>query len=157
VADRVAKACLIHGESQVNLSVVAEWANTAVTRGQSHELLPWFQLCQSLAEYRQGHFVEAANWAKKTLANSGTALERDACAYLVLAMAQMRRKQDSAARIALEKAREIVSGKIPKLNRDDLGALWVDVLIANILLREAKALMGEDSLGGQDQPKVARP
>jgi tetratricopeptide (TPR) repeat protein len=157
VADRIAKACLIHPAPGVDMKVLAEWADTAVTRGQDHALFPWFKLCKNLAEYRQGHFAEAADWAQKTLASQGDPFERDACAYLVLAMAQMQLKQDGAARIALGKAREIVDGKIPKLDGDDLGALWVDVIIANILMREANELIRERAEPVTDPAKAARP
>ncbi len=157
VADRIGKACLIHPAPGVDIKVLAEWADTAVTRGQSHALFPWFKLCKSLAEYRQGHFAEAADWAQKTLVSQGNPFERDAAAYLVLALAQKQLKQEASARIALGKAREIVDGKIPKLNGDDLGPYWVDVIIANTLLREARTMIKANSEPVTDPAKAARP
>jgi tetratricopeptide (TPR) repeat protein len=154
VADTMAKACLIHPASGVDLGVVAELAEKAVTLGKQSEYLPWFEMCKGLAEYRQDHFAGAADWAQKALASSGQLLERDACAYLVLAMARTKLKQDGAARGALSKARELLDGKIPKLDGGDLGGQWVDVVIANLLLREARALIEDDGTQGTDTAKV---
>lgn len=56
-------------------------------------------------------------------------------------MAQIKLKQADAARDALAKGAEIVEQKLPKLDSGDLGTYWVDVIIANLLLREAKALL----------------
>jgi eukaryotic-like serine/threonine-protein kinase len=150
VADTMAKACLIYPASGVDLGVVAELAEKAVALGKQSEYLPWFEMCKGLAEYRQDHFAGAADWAQKALASSGQLLERDACAYLVVAMAQMQLKQGGPARVALAKAGEVVDGKIPKLDCGDLGVQWIDVVIANILMREATALINDDREQGAD-------
>jgi tetratricopeptide (TPR) repeat protein len=145
-ADNMAKACLIHPGCGVDLRTVAAWAEAAVALGRQSEYLPWFKLCKALAKYRQGDFSGSADWAQQTLASAGAILERDAAAYLVLAMAQMKLRQGAAALIALGKGVEIVEKKLPKLDSGDLGGQWVDVVIANLLLREAKALIERDSL-----------
>jgi len=146
VADRLAKCCLILPSSGVDLEIMGELAERAVRLGKQSPYLPWFQLCKGLAEYRQGHFAEATNWTQKTLASAGPQLERDAAAYLVLAMAQMNLKQENVARIAWRKAATILNQKLPKLDAGDLGNQWGDRIIAEALMREAtKALDGERS------------
>ncbi len=138
-ADSVAKTCTLHPESGVDFKAAAEAADTAVALGRQSEFFPWFALCKSLAEYRQEHFAEAATWAQTSLATVGQLPERDAADYLVLAMAKMRLNQTGAAREALAQGAELVEKKLPKLDRGDVGNQWVDVVIANVLLREARA------------------
>jgi tetratricopeptide (TPR) repeat protein len=156
-ADTVAKACSLDPRAGVNLDTVAEAAETAVTLGKDSEYFPWFALCKSMSEYRQKHFAGATNWAQKSLAAAGQIPERDAAAYLVLAMAQMQSKQAIPAREAFDKAAEIFEKKLPKLDSGDLGWLWHDVLIANLLLREAKVLIGENDSHSNGEIKVAKP
>ena len=139
-ADRLARACLAHSASGVDLSVVANMADIAVTLGKQHQYLPWFQLGKALAEYRQEHFASAAEWSQKTLVSAGKQLERDTSAYLVLGMAQARLKNNAAAHLALGQARELLDEKLPKLDGGDLGN-WTDVIIANVLMREARGLI----------------
>jgi tetratricopeptide (TPR) repeat protein len=140
-ADTVAKNCLLLPSTEVDSNAVAKLADVAVMLGSQSEYFPWFELCKGLAEYRQEHFDGAAEWSQKALTKQSQPLERDACAYLVLAMAQMKAGRHSAARVAFRTGAEIVEKKLPNLNSDDLGVQWVDVIIANILMREAKALI----------------
>ena len=88
------------------------------------------------------------------MAAAGQLLERDAAAYLVLAMAQIKLKQEAAARIALDRGAEIVERKLPKLDSGDLGVQWVDVVIANLLLREARALIKDNGTQGTEAAKA---
>jgi hypothetical protein len=111
---------------------------------ERHELVRWFQLCKALSEYRQGHFASAVDWANKALGSARPLPERDAAAHLVLAMAQRQLKEGSAAHLALDTAKEIINGKLPELDAADLGAYWIDRIIADILLREAEALIKGD-------------
>ena len=111
-ADTLAKACLLLPSSGVDLKITAAWTETAVTLGNKSEAFPWVALSKSLAEYRQEHFAEAADWGEKSLAAAGKLLQRDAPAYFVLAMAQMKSKQTAAARTAFDKGVEIVEKKL---------------------------------------------
>jgi hypothetical protein len=63
-ADQMAKDCLILPSSGVDPKSVAGLADLAVTQGKSYAAYPFFQCCKALAEYRQGHFEEAAKWAQ---------------------------------------------------------------------------------------------
>jgi tetratricopeptide (TPR) repeat protein len=140
-AERMAKDCLILADSGVDLSAVSALADTAVTAGKDSNDLPWFQFCKGLAEYRQGHFTSAVGWVQKALAHAGVESNRDLAAYLVLALAQFRSEQVQEARLTLAEGIEIAERKLPKLGSGDLGDGWLDWIIAEVLMREAKALI----------------
>ena len=72
---------------------------------------------------------------------AGYAFHRDAAAYAVLAMAQHRLGHATDAQSALAKAVDLTQTKLPPLDRGNLGEDWHDVVIAHLLLREAKALI----------------
>jgi tetratricopeptide (TPR) repeat protein len=156
-ADMVAKVCSLDPRAGVKLDTVADAAETAVTLGKDSELFLWFGLCKSMAEYRQRHFAGATNWAQKSLASAGPVPERDAAAYLVLAMAQTELKQTTAARDSFEKGCDIVERRLPRLDSGDLGNLWHDGLIARLLLREARTRIEENSEPVTDPAHTARP
>ena len=131
-ADNTAKDCLILASSGVDLNVVDKLAEIAVALGHGSEYLPWFRLCKALSEYRQGRFTNAADWVNKALAAVRRLPERDAAAYLVLAMAKLQLQDRSAALLASASAKEIVNGKLSKLDGADLGHQWLDRIIVNI-------------------------
>ncbi len=58
-----------------------------------------------------------------------------------MAMEQYRSKQDREAAVTLAKGVEIAESKLSKLDGGDLGNGWLDWIIAQALLREAKALL----------------
>jgi hypothetical protein len=80
------------------------------------------------------------------------AWQRDVAAWAVLAMAQHRLQQTEQARTALAKALELAQTKLPQLGSDNLEQDWVDWLIAQILLREAKALLAGEPSTASDKP-----
>ncbi len=65
-------------------------------------------------------------------------------AYMVLGMAQFQLKRLSDARDSLSKGSEIARDNLPTLESGDIGEGWIDWLIAQALMREAKALIGEE-------------
>jgi tetratricopeptide (TPR) repeat protein len=139
-ADRIAKDCLILSSSGVDLEVVGKIADTAVG-STNHPEHAWFQFCKGLSEYRQGRFTSAQGWMQKVLAKAGDNLERDVEAYMTLAMAYYQAKQIEQARNAFASGVEIEQTKLPKLDSGDLGGGWLDWIIAQALMREAKALI----------------
>jgi serine/threonine protein kinase/Tfp pilus assembly protein PilF len=139
VADRMAKDCLIHPSSGADLSSVAALAETAVTKGKDRSALALYQFCKALAEYRQGHFAAAAEWASKPAASSFPYAAAEACA--VLAMAKHHLKEPEAARASLAKANMIFETKLPKPDSGDLGRDWRDWIIVRSLLAEARLLI----------------
>jgi Flp pilus assembly protein TadD len=139
-ADRIAKDCLILPGSGVNLDTVAAMADTAVAEGRNTGALPFFQFCTGLAEYRQGRFTNAADQSRTALTNRFDFLPLDTAAYMVLAMSQYQLQQVEQARASLAKGAELEQ-KLPKLESGDIGASWLDWLIAHALMSEAKALI----------------
>jgi tetratricopeptide (TPR) repeat protein len=140
-AERMAKDCLILADSGVDLSAVSALADTAVSAGKDSNDLPWFQFCKGLAEYRQGRFTSAVDWAQKALSHPGDPAVRDVESFMILAMAQRRSNSSGDARASLAKGVEIADRKLPKLASGDLGDGWLDWTIAELLMREAKALI----------------
>jgi tetratricopeptide (TPR) repeat protein len=133
-ARRVSKAALLLPATEPELTQAARLADAALE--QDHE---WREMTKSLAEYRQGRFASAIEWAEKSLARP-TSDRRDTQALLVLAMARQQAGQTNEARAALSKAVTIINTKLP-LSGGDLGPAWMDCVIADILLREANRLI----------------
>ena len=140
VAERMTKACLITPGSGADLKAVSQMADTAVTAGAGNGLLPYFQFAKALAEYRQGHFAEAVQWAQKVLAIKVTPILR-AQAWAVLAASQGQLKQTEEARAALAGSLEVLKTSLPKPGNSDLGGDWKDGIIAQKLAHEAQNLI----------------
>jgi len=140
-AERIAKDCLILPESGADLDTVARMARTALNSTTNLSDPAWCQLVQGLADYRQGRFAPAADWAEKALAKPGTNSERDVQAYMVQAMACQRLNLPDKARAALATGKELAETKLPKLEGGDLGGYWLDWVTAQVLLREASTLI----------------
>jgi hypothetical protein len=58
-------------------------------------------------------------------------------------MAQQQLHQTAEARATLARTVQLITERFPKLDRGGLDALFHDWLFDHILLREAKALLGE--------------
>jgi WD40 repeat protein/serine/threonine protein kinase len=154
-ADCIAKDCLILPDAGVNLDTVAGMSETAVTKGQHSGALPWFQFGKGLAEYRQGRFAAAADWMGIVVTNvTITSYARDVCteALMVLAMSQYQSRQVEQARSTLAKGTEMEQ-TLPKLESGDVYEYSIDRLIAHVLMREAKTMIGSQSARpGQNSP-----
>jgi tetratricopeptide (TPR) repeat protein len=139
-ADRIAKDCLILPSSGVDPKTLANLADTSVTREIGPERA-YVQFCKGLAEYRQGNLTSALAWVEKALTKEGEVPERDVEACAVRSMACHRLGQPEIALAALTKGKELADRKLAKPGTDDLGEGWVDWIIAQALLREAKELI----------------
>jgi WD40 repeat protein/serine/threonine protein kinase/class 3 adenylate cyclase/tetratricopeptide (TPR) repeat protein len=151
IAERMAKDCLILPNSDADLEAVSQWAETAVTKGKTHEYLPFFQFAKGLTEYRRGRFDSATVLAQKVLASPAYPF-RDAEACLLLAMAQQKLNHPDEARAALARGADIIETKLPKLESGDLGEDWGDWIISHALMHEAKALIEKPPGALPDQP-----
>src|SRR5262249_23733787 len=69
-------------------------------------------------------------------------VERDVAAWALLAMAQYRMGQADRARDSLATGLKLAKEKLRTIEEGDIGAEWVEWIIAQTLLREAKALIG---------------
>jgi serine/threonine protein kinase len=137
----VAKDCLLAPLSGTDTGTVAALARRAVATGTNDNLLYNDQLTLGLAEYRQGHYAEAADWTGKALAGSGQNACCAAQACAALAMAQQQLQQTDNARATLAQGAQIMETKMPKLESGDLGPEWSQWLTARVLMREAAALV----------------
>lgn len=138
-ADRMAKDCLMLPLSEVNFQLVGNLADTAVTNGSELVAIPFFQTCKALAEYRQGRFTAAREWAQKAL--EGRIVFAQAEAYPVLAMAHYRLNQKDNARAVLVMGKDFVKNNLPQVDSDDFGVDWRDWIITQALIDEATALI----------------
>ena len=138
----VAKDCLLAPAREVDLTSLAALASNAVALGASEPHQANRQLLLGLAEYRQGHFAEAADWAAKALSDaSELGATATAQANAVLAMARQQLNHPDDARAALDKGQQILDTKMPKPESADLGAQWPNWMTARLLLREARSLV----------------
>ncbi|MEY2409173.1 MAG: eukaryotic-like serine/threonine-protein kinase [Verrucomicrobiota bacterium] len=144
-AERIAKDWLIlpsTGDNFETAKTVAELADRAVST--AHRYVSWCQLVKGLAEYRQNHFRGAAEWLERALTKAGESSECDVQAYSVLAMAYYRLEQPGKARTVLREGSDLADKKLAKLESGHLGNYW-DCITAHVLMREAKALLDNDS------------
>jgi tetratricopeptide (TPR) repeat protein len=62
LAERMAKACCLLPPSVEDFEVIRQWAETGVNVDPPP---PWSMLARGIAEYRQGRFEAAVEWAPK--------------------------------------------------------------------------------------------
>jgi eukaryotic-like serine/threonine-protein kinase len=139
-AERIAKVCLLSSSAGVDLEAVARMTDTATNQ----MYVAWAHLAKGLAEYRQGHFVSAGQWVQETLDDNLGGSDRDhrfVEAYMVLAMANYQLRQMDNARAAFTKGVQIEQTKLAKIESGDLSPDWMDWIITQTLMREAKALI----------------
>jgi hypothetical protein len=114
----------------------------------------WRSMVLAMFEYRQGNDQAAWDWAQRSLAFPIHEASRDAVSYFVQAMAAWRMQRPTEARSLLQQGRQIVEAraKRPLVVADADGSGWFDWLDANIMLREARALIEQ----GSETPGPAR-
>jgi serine/threonine protein kinase/tetratricopeptide (TPR) repeat protein len=140
VADQVAKACLFLPSTNLDLNLIGQLADKAVTDGAGDKgALPYFQICKALSELRQGHFAEAAAWAEKPLATSRP--DAHGQAYAILAMACERLGQGAHARAMLANGEALAPSTPPPQLLEGSNNAWLAWLYARLLLDEAGALL----------------
>jgi hypothetical protein len=135
----MAKDCLILPSAGVDLEPVGAMAEFAVTKGAGASTAPFYQCCKALAEYRQGHFEGAAEWAERAAKTPFPYSQAEA--YAILAMSRYRLKQIVNARAALVNGDTVVAEHLPKLGPQRLGLDWRDWIIVHALLDEAHGLI----------------
>ena len=148
VADQVAKACLLLPASETDAQATARLADVAVKLGVGNaRAMPYFQLCKSLSEYRQGHFAEAVLWAQKPLKIPG--IYAHGHAYALLAMADWRLGVTNEARAMFAEGSALAPDSLPPSYATDPGNAWLAWLFARVSLDEAAALMKTSSIAGK--------
>jgi serine/threonine protein kinase len=148
IAHRIAKDCLILPSAGVDLETVNNMAERSLSWGTNGPFGPALLSTKALAEYRRGHFDIAVERAEHVLSILSVAPQFSATpwmqvqTYAILAMGRQQLKQHDLARAALTIGQKISDEKLPKLDSGNLGENWLDVIIADKLMREATALVG---------------
>ena len=144
--ERVIKiATLIPGDDAMLLQL-RPFAKLAIDATQQNDEYDggaaWRSVSLALWAYRSGDAVKATFWAQKSMDFSIRNELRDATASIILSMACHQLGEHEAARVALERGRDIVNVR----TKDGLTwgspaqGLWFDVLFAEFLITEADAL-----------------
>jgi serine/threonine protein kinase/tetratricopeptide (TPR) repeat protein len=136
VAERMAKDCLILPPPATELEKIAKMADQAVTASSTNRAWPYYLFVKGLAEYRRGRFPQALDWLRKVPFDDGLPA-RAAQTYAVLAMAEYKSGDTSAARNSLADGIKIAEARLTRGERLE----WTDELIAWFLLREAAELI----------------
>jgi hypothetical protein len=138
VAERTAKACLLAPGPAADVGRLDALADEALASDPGPSLLPWFQMCKGLADYRSGRFTAAADrLAKLSIPDNPTAM---LTIRLLRAMSRLR-AGDPAAADALRATLEDIDRQLPKPGAEDLGEGPENFLICQILRREAEQLV----------------
>jgi hypothetical protein len=135
IAERLAKDSLILPPPDEALPTINRMVNTAVAAGPEHRTWSYFQFVKGFFEYRQGHYAEAIDWLQKITSLDDDPF-RQVQAYMVLAMAQHQLHREEPARATLTEGLQHAE-KLDKTIENE--RLWTDWIIAQILVREAKA------------------
>ena len=141
IAETAAKASLLLPSDTADLEAAARFADLAIQIGTNHPFLPYLQLAKGLAEYRRGHYPLAQDWVRRALAHGWTNGNLRGPGLLVLAMAHQQLGQNAEAQNAFERARAAIQTGWPPASDGDLGGDWFDLLIAEVLSREAETLI----------------
>ena len=104
----------------------------------TNSLAPYFEFAKGLADYRQKNFAQAIALLEKVAAQQSDA-PRTVQAYATLAMAHQRLGRAEEARAALEKALKVADARLHN------AVSWNDAIIAQFLIKEAKALIGDEA------------
>jgi serine/threonine protein kinase len=155
VAERTFKNCLLlPGSESLMQSLTplvqlakSSLAGTDFASKDAGWQVPWRCLSLALWEYRSGKFSEAIIWSQRCLGYGDRPLPRAAGAQAVLAMALYRLGDETTARAELAQARAAVEAKFGAgLDAgSDREGFWFDWVLDRILVREAGALIGNNS------------
>ncbi|MCY2962468.1 MAG: tetratricopeptide repeat protein, partial [Planctomycetota bacterium] len=145
MAERMCKACLLLADGvDVTLLPKATLEN-ALDKGTPPDwLLPWAWFARGLLAYRSGDAKSAIDAVNTSLGHqpndNGLALN-----YALRSLAKSRLEQNEGAQADLEKARKAIDRLLADFNNHG----HHDLLIAQILLREAEAQVNKQSVDGR--------
>ena len=149
-ADRILKISLLAPADSELLKSLEPLAATAAlafqsTNGSAPDDFRAAWQCVSLAllDYRKGDFQSATNWCHRCLAYPEMVAPRAATAQVILAMSDWRLGHRDESRTELASARGDIETQFRKgLERGSApNGFWFDWVFAQILLREAEALI----------------
>jgi len=148
VAERIVKTCLIKSPNPTIMEAAAPLANVAAkafatvdTHDKSAVFrAAWESVSLALWEYRQRHYAQSADWAKRCLAYLDSNPAREAAAHVELAMAlwQLSQKPEAIKELAIarQSINDNVNGTLEEGNVTH--GFWFDWIFAKILSEEAQ-------------------
>jgi tetratricopeptide (TPR) repeat protein len=143
---RIARTCLLAPAGAGELVRIQKVADRAVAAGLTGPKgwQRYSQQVRGMVDYRAGRYAAAVKELRDWPAPEGAAVNSDAAALAVLAMAHWRLGQAREARAALAEARTILEKQKPgPLTPQLAGNFWTDWLQGQILCREAEQVFKE--------------
>jgi formylglycine-generating enzyme required for sulfatase activity len=141
VTERIAKACLLAAGTPEEVAAATAVASRALTAPDVPDWgVRYAEFVRGLAAYRAGDAGVALTWLEKcqTMGNRPVVMRQVlAQAAAVEAMAHRLRKDEAAARKALDRAAELHRPDAARIGDGTLLPDWQDVLMTEALLREA--------------------
>ena len=118
-------------------------ANSMESAGKDPIMEAWRCVSLGLMAYRQGFYPTAETWCKRCLAYAEDNPCRIATAHIINSMACYQQGDLATARMELAAGRDLVNAKLAKPLDSGNGGVgfWYDWLFAQILQREAEALI----------------
>ncbi|MGA2747878.1 MAG: serine/threonine-protein kinase [Verrucomicrobiota bacterium] len=139
IAARLAKDCLFVAPATNDLEAIGKFVDTAVAAGERQAEWTETRFVKGLAEYRREHFAEAAEWLR-AIASQSEPWNRNVEIHAVLAMSEFRLGRIEEARATLMDAMKTAERRLDKVS-EGLRADWPDWIIAQVLMREAGAVI----------------
>lgn len=125
-----------HSQQSVVTNVVGSFGATPTVTANG-------ALTLALLEYRSGDFHKAADWCQRLLAYPDCDALQNACAQVILALADHRLNPSAETRQQLAQARDMIERKFS--NGLETGSkadgFWYDWIFARVLLAEADAII----------------
>jgi serine/threonine protein kinase len=152
VAEQVFKTTLIlqpREETLGSLRPLAEFLERSLIQGhpelQRNDFrTSWCSFALGLMRYREGNLDAASHWADRALPLAGEHVARQTMLRCLRGMIAFRRGDARAARTLLDEASKPIDAYFSKpIELDDGRSSWSDWVIARLLYREARALVGE--------------
>jgi tetratricopeptide (TPR) repeat protein len=148
VATTVGKNCLLLPLPRADVEIARDMAESALANKPANDAVSDLLFMRGLADYRLGDYSKAAEELQKAVAVDGTRYHNME-SLLTLAMAQFQLKEVDTARKTLAKGVEYAARKLPKPGSDEFSDHWNEALPVDVLLREARSLIGEPATVGE--------
>jgi tetratricopeptide (TPR) repeat protein len=143
LGERIAKLWTLTPDCPGELSVPSRLIDRALADATTKRLYYWVMSTKGIAEYRAGHFADAASWLQKAIdATPANTLQCKALSGLFLSMTLRRQDIKDQARKAFDQAAEIIDHHQVQDGGGDLGTDWCDWLMCSIVRREAEEVLG---------------
>ena len=137
----LAKVFLLAPGSGGDLPAAAGSPLAAARAATNDDVLPNRQLALGLAEYRQGRYAGAAEWAATAMDGGPRNPARQAQSRALLAMCQQQLNRPGDARAWLAEGERLAGARPAGPEGGDPGPDWREWAVARALLREAAGLV----------------